>query len=250
MALYRGLDIGTAKPTLAEREGVPHHLLDVWSVQERASVADYQRRAVAVVERLLDAGTAAVVVGGSGLYVQALLDDLRIPPTDAGVRAGLDAELAAVGPAALHARLAGADPAAARAILPSNGRRIVRALEVVTLVGSYAATLPSGRRRWPGTLVIGLDRPDLDDRIADRVAGMFARGLVAETLALPGLAGSPTASKALGYAQVLAAPDDPEGAAAATVAATRRFARRQRSWFRRDPAIGWVGDTGAALDLL
>ncbi len=250
MALYRGLDIGTAKLPPAKREGVPHHLLDVWDVRERASVADYQRRAVAVVTDLLDRGTPAVVVGGSGLYVQSLVDDLQIPPTDPAVRGPLEAELAELGPQALHARLAGLDAAAAAAILPTNGRKIVRALEVVALTGSFTATLPTGERRWPGTVVIGLDHADLRARIDARVADMFARGLVAETLAVDGLAASPTASKALGYAQVLASPDDPAAAQVATALATRRFARRQRSWFRRDRSIRWVDSTEGALDAL
>ncbi|MGH3745683.1 MAG: tRNA (adenosine(37)-N6)-dimethylallyltransferase MiaA [Mycobacteriales bacterium] len=250
MALYRGLDIGTAKLPEPEREGVPHHLLDIWDVRDRASVADYQRRAVAVVEQLLAEGTPVVVTGGSGLYVQAVIDDLRIPPTDGNVRADLERELAAVGPRTLHTRLAELDPAAARAILPTNGRRLVRALEVVALTGSFTATLPTGQRRWAGTAVVGLDRPDLDERIARRVTAMFAAGLVEETLALQHLPGSPTASKALGYAQVLASPDDPAVAAAETLVATRRFARRQRSWFRRDAAVRWVASPAEALAAL
>lgn len=248
MALYRGLDIGTAKLPPADREGVPHHLLDVWDVRDRASVADYQRRAVAVVDRLRSSGTPVVVAGGSGLYVQAVVDDLRIPPTDEAIRTGLEQELAVRGPQALHDRLSALDPAAAQAILPSNGRRLVRALEVVALTGSFTATLPRGRRRWPDTVVVGLDRPDLDERIATRVTRMFDAGLVEETRALPGLSGSPTASKALGYAQVLAHPDDPQRAAAETLVATRRFARRQRSWFRRDPQVRWVTSAVEAVE--
>lgn len=250
MALYRGLDIGTAKLPEHEQEGVPHHLLDIWDVRDRASVADYQRRALAVVEQLLGAGTPVVVTGGSGLYVQALIDDLRIPPTDQAIRAGLEQELSVLGPDALHVRLAGLDPAAAQAILPTNGRRLVRALEVVALTGSFTATLPTGQRRWPGTVVVGLDRADLDDRIERRVASMFDAGLVEETLGLQHLPASPTASKALGYAQVLAHPEDPVLAAAETVVATRRFARRQRSWFRRDPAVRWVTSPSEALAAL
>lgn len=247
MALYRGLDIGTAKVPEREREGIVHHLLDIWDVRERASVADFQERAVAVVERLRAGGTPVVVTGGSGLYVQALVDDLRIPPTDARVRADLEDELSSVGPLALHDRLARLDPAAAHAILPTNARRLVRALEVVALTGSFTATLPTGNRRWPGTVVIGLDRTDLDERIALRVTGMFDAGLVAETLGLPDLPGSPTAAKALGYAQVLAHPDDSALAAEETLVATRRFARRQRSWFRRDASVRWVASADEAL---
>lgn len=249
MQLYRGMDIGTAKASAAERAAVPHQLLDIWPISERASVADYQHRAVAAVADVQARGRMPVVVGGSGLYVRALLDNLVIPPTDDAVRARLEAELADVGPGKLHARLSEVDPAAAQAILSSNGRRIVRALEVVELTGSFSATLPDGSYRWPGTVQLGLDVADLDARIEARVTQMFAAGLAAEVDALEagGLRESPTASKALGYAQLLADPD-PRRAAAATVAATRRFARRQRSWFRRDTRINWVGSHVAALN--
>lgn len=247
MQLYRGMDIGTAKLPSDERAGIPHHLLDIWDVTQRASVVDFQQQAVALVTELVARGVPAVVVGGSGLYVRALLDDLRIPPTDPLIRAELEAQLAADGPASLHSRLAVLDPAAAQAILPSNGRRLVRALEVVALTGSYTATLPAGRYRWGECVQIGVDADDLDARIAVRVRRMFVGGLVREALSLPGLARSPTASKALGYAQVLADPSDPDAASEATVVATRRYARRQRSWFRRDPRIRWVDGEAAAL---
>lgn len=250
MALYRGLDIGTAKLPPGERGGIRHHLLDVWPVGQRASVADYQRRAVSCIETLRAAGTPTILVGGSGLYVQAVLTQLRVPPTDPQVRAELEAELARCGPAHLHGRLAVLDPPAAAAILPSNGRRLVRALEVVALTGSFTATLPRGDYRWPDTVVIGLDRPDLDSRIEARVAAMFAAGLVAEALSLPGLASAPTASRAVGYAQVLANPRDPIAAQRATVSATRRLARRQRAWFRRDQRTRWVQDEAAAAALV
>lgn len=248
MQLYAGMDIGTAKITAAERELVPHHLLDVWPISERASVAGFQRLAIAAVEDIRARGRMPVVVGGSGLYVRALLDNLVIPPTDEAVRARLETELEEVGPGALHRRLLTSDPAAAQAILPSNGRRIVRALEVVELTGSFSATLPDGSYRWPGTVQVGLDLDDLDARIEVRVAAMFAAGLVAEVHDLEGagLRESPTASKALGYAQVLADPD-PRAAAEATVIATRRFARRQRSWFRRDTRIRWGASHAEAL---
>jgi len=259
MQLYAGMDIGTAKVSAAERELVPHHVLDVWPITERASVADYQRRAVETIDHIRARGRVPVLVGGSGLYVRAVLDDLTIPPTDAAVRTRLESELAVEGPAALHQRLAATDPAAAAAILPSNGRRIVRALEVVELTGSFSATLPDGRYRWPHTVQVGVDSDDLDDRIERRVGDMFAAGLVGEVrrLEVAGLRGSPTASKALGYAQVLAAlesvVEDPTGdldiaaAMSATVLATRKFARRQRSWFRRDPRIKWCSDVDEAV---
>jgi tRNA dimethylallyltransferase len=246
MQLYRGLDVGTAKATPAERSEVPHHLLDVLDVTETASVAAYQRAARGVVERVLAAGRTPVLVGGSGLYVQAVVDELEFPGTDPDLRAELSAELDRIGPAALHARLATIDPDAAAAVLPSNGRRIVRALEVIALTGRpFTARLPEAAAPRYGAVLLGVDRPtdELDARIARRVARMFAAGLVAETRALlPGLREGRTASRALGYQQVLAALDqgDMEAAAADTVVATRRFVRRQRSWFRRDRRITWI----------
>ncbi|MGY1635904.1 tRNA (adenosine(37)-N6)-dimethylallyltransferase MiaA [Geodermatophilus sp. SYSU D00742] len=247
MQLYRGMDIGTAKPSPEERAGVPHHLLDLWHVREAASVAEYRRRARAEIDRLRAAGTVPLLVGGSGLYVRAVLDDLDLPGTDPAVRARLEAELAEVGAPALHARLAAVDPAAAAAVLPGNGRRIVRALEVVELTGGpFRATLPEPRPHYPA-VVVGLDRDpaELDQRIAGRVDRMWAAGFVAEVeaLAADGLRQAPTASRALGYAQVLAQLDGvltAEEARERTVSTTRRFVRRQRSWFRRDAATNWL----------
>ncbi|MGY1692487.1 tRNA (adenosine(37)-N6)-dimethylallyltransferase MiaA [Geodermatophilus sp. SYSU D01105] len=247
MQLYRGMDIGTAKPDAAERGGVAHHLLDVWHVRQAASVAEYRRLARAEVDRLRAAGTVPLLVGGSGLYVRAVLDELDFPGTDPAVRARLEAELAEAGPAALHARLAAVDPAAAAAVLPSNGRRIVRALEVVEITGGpFRAQLPEPRPHYPA-VVVGLDRDpaDLDERIAARVDRMWAAGFVAEVeaLAADGLREGPTASRALGYAQVLAQLDGEltaEEARERTVSTTRRFVRRQRSWFRRDAATTWL----------
>jgi tRNA dimethylallyltransferase len=252
MQLYRGMDVGTAKLTAHERAGVPHHLLDVLDVTDTAAVAAYQREARAVVERLLAAGRTPVLVGGSGLYVQAVVDDLEFPGTDPVLRAELEAELAAHGPASLHTRLAAVDPAAAEVVLPSNGRRIVRALEVVALTGKpFPARLPtSGTARYDAVL-FGIDRPtaELDLRVARRVARMFAAGLVEETRGLlaRGLRDGRTASRALGYQQVVAALDgrgDLAAAAADTVVSTRRFVRRQRSWFRRDRRIHWLDGAG------
>ncbi len=251
MQLYRGMDIGTAKLTVPERRGVPHRLLDVLEVSQPASVAAFQRDARACVDRLLAAARVPVLVGGSGLYVQAVLDDLRFPGTDPAVRARLEAELAEVGPAALHRRLAGLDPTAARDVLPSNGRRIVRALEVIEITGeSFTARLARPPTSRTDAVVLGLDLPSdaIDARIERRVRRMFAAGLVAEVQGLVerGLREGRTASRALGYRQVLAAlatgGGDVEIAAAeqATVRATRRFVRRQRSWFRRDPTIHWL----------
>jgi tRNA dimethylallyltransferase len=246
MQLYRGMDIGTAKPDLAERDGVAHHLLDLWHVREAASVAEYRQRARAEIDRLRASGVVPILVGGSGLYVRAVLDELDFPGTDPAVRARLEGELADVGAAVLHERLAGLDPAAAAAVLPSNGRRIVRALEVIELTGGpFRAQLPEPRPHYPA-VVIGLDREpaDLDERVAERVDRMWAAGFVDEVAALAadGLREGPTASRALGYAQVLAQLDGeltPEEARERTVSTTRRFVRRQRSWFRRDATIAW-----------
>jgi tRNA dimethylallyltransferase len=255
MQLYRGMDIGTAKPGLAERDGVPHHLLDLWHVREAASVAEYRQRARAEIDRLRTAGVLPLLVGGSGLYVRAVLDELDFPGTDASVRARLETELAEVGAATLHGRLAALDPAAAAAVLPSNGRRIVRALEVIELTGGpFRAQLPAPEPHYPA-VVVGLDREpaELDERIAVRVDRMWASGFVEEVAALAadGLRDGPTASRALGYAQVLAQFDgalSPEEARERTVGTTRRFVRRQRSWFRRDAATTWFD--AARPDLL
>ncbi|MBN9110420.1 MAG: tRNA (adenosine(37)-N6)-dimethylallyltransferase MiaA [Pseudonocardia sp.] len=255
MQLYRGMDIGTAKLTVAERRGVPHHLLDVLDITDTASVAAYQREARAVIERLRADRRTPVLVGGSGLYVQAVLDELEFPGTDPAIRARLEDELAERGSGVLHTRLAGLDPAAAAAVLPSNGRRIVRALEVIELTGRpFTATMPRiGAPRYDAVLV-GVDRDvaELDERIALRVDLMMAAGLVDETRALldRGLRDGRTASRALGYQQVVDALDGDRTMAEAaerTVVATRRFVRRQRSWFRRDHRIRWFD--GAAPDL-
>jgi tRNA dimethylallyltransferase len=249
MQLYRGMDIGTAKLTAEERQGVPHHLLDIWDVTEAANVADYQRLARAEIDRLHSAGRVPVLVGGSGLYVRAAIDALRFPGTDAAVRARLEAELDMRGPGALHARLAAVDAEAARAILPSNGRRIVRALEVVEITGRpFTANLPApGHESVYDTLQIGVavPRPELDERIARRVDRMWEGGLVEEVRALEtaGLREGRTASRALGYQQVLAwfvGECTEQEARAETVRATKRFARRQDSWFRRDPRVQWL----------
>ncbi|HEU5333210.1 MAG TPA: tRNA (adenosine(37)-N6)-dimethylallyltransferase MiaA [Actinocrinis sp.] len=255
MQLYRGMDIGTAKLTAAERQGVPHHLLDIWPVTERAAVAEYQRLARGEIDRLLAAGRTPVLVGGSGLYVHATLDDFEFPGTDPEIRSALEADLADLGPGAMHARLAAVDPGAAASILPSNGRRIVRALEVVELTGgSFAATLPGHRPHYPHTLRLGLtaERTLLDERITRRVDVMWERGLVDEVRALErvGLRDGVTASRALGYKQVLAflaGEVTEEEAREQTVRETKRFARRQESWFRRDPHVHWLDQTGTDL---
>ncbi|MFB7247489.1 tRNA (adenosine(37)-N6)-dimethylallyltransferase MiaA [Streptomyces populi] len=254
MQLYRGMDIGTAKLTPAERGGVPHHLLDVWDVTVTASVAEYQRLARARIDALLAEGRWPILVGGSGLYVRGAVDKMEFPGTDPAVRARLEEELTLRGSGALHARLAMSDPGAAQAILPSNGRRIVRALEVIEITGKpFTANLP-GHDSVYDTLQIGVDvaRPELDERIAHRVDRMWEAGLVDEVRALEaqGLRAGRTASRALGYQQVLAAlagECTEDEARAETVRATKRFARRQDSWFRRDPRVHWL--SGAAADL-
>ncbi|WP_329108489.1 tRNA (adenosine(37)-N6)-dimethylallyltransferase MiaA [Micromonospora sp. NBC_01699] len=255
MQLYRGMDIGTAKLTPAERAGVPHHLLDIWDVTEPASVAEYQRLARAAIDDILARGRVPLLVGGSGLYVRAVLEEFEFPGTDPDLRARLEAELADTGPAPLYARLRAVDPAAAAGILPGNGRRIVRALEVIELTGGpFTAALPEPKP-WYESVQLGVDRDTtpLDERIATRVDLMWAAGLVDEVreLARRGLREGRTAGRALGYQQVLRQLDgelSEEQARAETVQATRRFVRRQRKWFRRDPRITWL-DAGRS-DLL
>jgi tRNA dimethylallyltransferase len=249
MQLYRGMDIGTAKLPPAQRRGIPHHLLDVLDVTEPATVAQFQRWAREAIDDCRARGRVPVLVGGSALYVRAVLDRFEFPGTDPDVRARLEKRLAAHGPGHLHAELAEADPEAAARILPSNGRRIVRALEVIALTGRpFSAGLPAHAYHYDDVRQVGVDvpRPVLDERIAHRVDRMWAAGLVEEVrrLEAAGLRDGRTAGRALGYAQVLrflAGEYDEETARERTVSATRRFARRQDSWFRKDPRIVWVG---------
>jgi tRNA dimethylallyltransferase len=255
MQLYRGMDIGTAKLPVAQRRGIPHHQLDVLDVTETATVARYQQAAAADVEAIAARGAVPVIVGGSMLYIQSLLDDWSFPATDPAVRAKWEQRLAEVGAARLHAELARRDPAAAASILPSDARRIVRALEVVELTGQpFAASAPDiGAPRWD-TAIIGLDCDTelLDERLARRTDAMFDQGLVHEVVGLlgRGLRDGVTASRAVGYAQVIADLDaDGNGDAARepTFIATRRYVRRQRSWFRRDHRIHWLDAVGAGI---
>ena len=257
MQLYRGMDIGTAKLPEAERGGVRHHLLDIWPLTKSAAVAEYQRLARGAIADIAGRGRLPILVGGSGLYLRGALDQLDFPGESAPIRARLAAELEQLGPATLHARLAARDPAAAAAILPGNGRRIVRALEVIELTGRpFLARMPDFRSVYR-TVQLGLDRTDLQDRVRQRVDGMMASGLLAEVRALlpHGLRSSPTAGKALGYQQLLAVLDDDDGelrgdlaeAVELTVRGTWRFVRRQRSWFRRDPRIRWLDAAAAGL---
>ncbi|WP_353648073.1 tRNA (adenosine(37)-N6)-dimethylallyltransferase MiaA [Nakamurella sp. A5-74] len=242
MQLYRGMDIGTAKLPPDQRRGVPHHLLDVLDVTERASVAAYQREARAVIEQLIAAGRTPVLVGGSGLYIQSVIDEIAFPGTDPQLREHYLQRLEAEGPETLHAELDRVDPVAAQHILSSNGRRIVRALEVVALTGApFSATMPvSGAARY-GAVLLTLDlEPDtLDERLALRVHRMMDDGFSGEVEQLlgAGLREGVTASRALGYAPLIEALDglcSLEDAVQRTISATRRFVRRQRSWFRRD----------------
>jgi tRNA dimethylallyltransferase len=256
MQLYAGMDIGTAKLPPAQRGGIAHHLLDVWPITKSAAVAEYQALARATIAAVHGRGRVPILVGGSGLYLRGALDRLEFPGESPEIRARLYGELTASGPGHLHTRLAALDPAAAAAILPTNGRRIVRALEVIELTGRpFTATMPGFDSIYDCTQ-IGLDRDDVDERVALRVHTMMAAGLLDEVRALlpAGLRSSPTAGKALGYAQLLDCLDDagrlrhdPAQALEATIRATRRFVRRQRSWFRRDPRVRWLD--AAAADL-
>jgi tRNA dimethylallyltransferase len=255
MQLYRGMDIGTAKEPEAARRGVPHHLLDIWPVTRTANVADYQKLARTAIDGIIARGRVPVLVGGSGLYIRAAIDDLDFPRTDGGTRARLESELAELGPAALHARLARLDPAAAAAILPGNGRRIVRALEVIEITGRpFTATMPPYQAALPAVQIgLALPRPELDDRIAARVDRMWQSGFEAEVRALirVGLRDGKTAGRALGYQQMLRHLDGEltlEAAREETIRATRRFARRQESWFRRDPRVTWLDAAKSPLD--
>ncbi len=248
MQVYRGMDIGTAKLPEAERRGIPHHLLDTLTVREPATVAEFQGWARDVIDRLRAAGRTPVLVGGSALYTRAVLDRFDFPGTDAEVRARWEQELEVRGPRVLHSVLAERDPEAAAQILPDNGRRVVRALEVVELTGRpYSAGLPVQEYADPHTVQIGvdIDRVTLDRRIAERVDAMFISGFVEEVRHLldHGLAEGRTAPRAIGYREVVAhlrGELTEQEARERTAQATRRFARRQDSWFRKDPRVVWI----------
>ena len=257
MQLYRGMDIGTAKLSPAEREGIPHHQLDVWDVTETASVARYQQAALRDIEDIMSRGKTPILVGGSMLYAQALVDDWQFPPTDSQVRAKYEARRADIGTDALHAELARVDPAAAAIIEDKDPRRTVRALEVIELTGKpFKASQPpkNGPPRW-GTKLLGLrtDSEWLNPRIEKRTRLMFEQGLVEEVERLQdkGLVADSTAGRAIGYAQVLQAQRGEltwKDAVERTITGTRRYVRRQRSWFNRDKRITWLdaaGDTTA-----
>ena len=248
MQVYRGMDVGTAKLPVAERRGIPHHLLDLYEVSAPATVALFQGWARDAIADIRGRDATPVLVGGSALYTRAILDRFEFPGTDDSLRRELEAELEQVGSHALHQRLAGVDPEAAAQILPNNGRRVVRALEVIALAGRpFSASLPRLEYVDPLTVQVGvdIDRPTLDARIARRVEDMFANGFVEEVEALlaRGLADARTASRAIGYREVmgyLAGDRSLAEAIEQTTVATRRFARRQDSWFRKDPRIVWI----------
>lgn len=248
MQVYRGMDIGTAKLPLEERRGIRHHLLDTQTVRDPATVAEFQGWARAVIADLRERRVTPVLVGGSALYTRAILDRFDFPGTDPDVRTRLEEELERLGPAPLHARLRDLDPSSAERIEPGNGRRIVRALEVVEITGRpFSASLPQQEYDDPRTVQIGvaIDRETLEERIAQRVREMFAQGLVDEVRRLldEGLREGRTAALAIGYRQVVAHLDGEltrEEAEERTIVATRRFARRQLAWWRDDPRIHWV----------
>ncbi|MFM6841073.1 MAG: tRNA (adenosine(37)-N6)-dimethylallyltransferase MiaA [Candidatus Planktophila sp.] len=251
MQLYKGMDIGTAKLTLAERQGIPHHLLDILNVSQDASVASYQRLARAAVDQIRADGKVAVIVGGTGLYIKAIIDEMNFPETDPALRKKLEDEAELLGTAQLYSRLRVLDPQAADAIEPANTRRIIRALEVIEVTGqTYSANLPSDTSlRYPDAFHIGLsmERSTLAPRIEARVHHMFDQGLVDEvkTLIAQGLLEGATAQRAIGYAQVISMVNgdiSEEQAIEETIVATRQYVRRQETWFKRDQRIQWIGE--------
>ncbi|MEK6648046.1 MAG: tRNA (adenosine(37)-N6)-dimethylallyltransferase MiaA [Actinomycetota bacterium] len=259
MQLYRGMDIGTAKLTFQERGGIPHHLLDILDVSEDASVARYQQAARDLIVEIESRGKNAIVVGGTGLYIKAILDDLNFPETDPEVRDALNAQAEIIGAVAMHERLGKLDPAAALAINAENLRRVIRALEVIEITGKpFTANLPRKEStRFPLARQFGLvmDREALAQRISDRVDRMWKRGLVAETDALiaAGIRNGRTAQLALGYAQVLKFREGRITEAEAieeTKRATRQYARRQETWFSRDRRIQWISPTQPRLETI
>ena len=249
MQLYKGMDIGTAKLGVEERQGIPHHLIDVLSVKEEASVAQYQIDARSIIDQLLEQSIPAIVVGGTGLYIKAILDDLNFPDTDPEVREKIAKQAEELGADVMHARLEKLDPAAAAAIPKENVRRVVRALEVIELTGRpYTANLPRvGSTKYPEARQYGLvmERETLQERIDLRVERMWEQGLVREVRDLmnEGLLDGRTAQAALGYAQVIKFAQGlmtEDEAIKETKRATRQYARRQETWFSRDERITWI----------
>lgn len=248
MQFYRGMDIGTAKLAVDERRGIQHHMLDVLEITQESTAADYQAQARPIVENLQAKGVTPIVVGGSMLYVAALLNTFEFPARDEALRAQLEKDLLESGPHAMHRKLAEIDPGAASRIIPENGRRTVRALEVVLVTGKpFAAALPEKTESWQPVLEIGLnsDREHLVGRLHKRVEKMWQIGLVDETLALEpfGIRTGKTSSQAIGYSQALRQIDGLMTEAEAiedTARLTARYARRQVSWFKRDERINWL----------
>lgn len=255
--LYRGMDIGTAKVSREERGGIPHHLLDVLALEEKASVAAYQRSCRQVIEQIRARKALPMLVGGSGLYVRAALDEIEFPGTDSGIRARLEAQAAQLGIAKMHQRLAEVDPESAVRIVPANERRVIRALEVYELTGKkFSATMPR-REYFQPAVQLGIKWPlaVLDERISQRTAQMLTQGFIEEVAQLEkqGLADTPTACRATGYQAVmdyLAGKISREEAAEQIALQTRQLARKQRKWFRKDPRIHWLdGEEGASANL-
>lgn len=245
MQFYRGMDIGTAKITMAERKGVPHHLLDTLDVTEEASVSHFQQQARGIISDIHARGKRAILAGGSGLYVRAALDVLEFPGTDPQLRRRLEAELDEVGQDTLLARLRDVDPVSAARV--SDARRIIRALEVHELTGRpFSSFMPQREYVQPAVQIgLAVDRGVLRERLALRVHNMVDKGLLAEVRQLDaaGLRRGKTAPRALGYAQFLKVLDGASTvseAAEDTIVATRQFARRQLTWFRADPRISWL----------
>jgi tRNA dimethylallyltransferase len=248
MQLYKGMDIGTAKLPLGERRGITHHLIDVLEITQESTAAEYQRLARAKILQLQESGIIPILVGGSMLYVASCLNNFEFPDRDQELRAQLEAELIEHGPLHMHKKLAELDQIAASRIIPENGRRIVRALEIVMITGEpFAASLPDEIESWQPVLEFGLrmEREQLLPRLEKRVLKMWEEGLVEEVASLipAGFRDSKTASVAIGYAQVLGELDGEltrEEAIASTVQLTQRYARRQVSWFKRDDRIKWL----------
>jgi tRNA dimethylallyltransferase len=251
MQLYKGMDIGTAKLTLEERAGIPHHLLDILTVDQDASVAQYQGLARAAIEEIQSRNKAVIIVGGTGLYIKSIIDEMNFPETDPELRKKLEDEAELLGTAELYSRLRLLDPEAAAAIEPANTRRIIRALEVIEVTGQpYSANLPSDTSiRYPNALHIGLamERSSLAPRIEARVHRMWQQGLVSEVdqLINDGLLRGTTAQRAIGYAQVIAMGNGEISESQAieeTIVATRQYVRRQETWFKRDTRIQWIAE--------
>lgn len=255
--LYRGMDIGTAKVTREERGGIPHHLLDVLELAEKASVAAYQRSCRQVIEQIRTRKALPILVGGSGLYVRAALDKIEFPGTDSGIRARLEAQAAQLGIEKMHQRLAEVDPESAVRIVPANERRVIRALEVYELTGKkFSATMPR-REYFQPAVQLGIKWPlaVLDERIAQRTTQMLTQGFIEEVAELEkqGLADTATACRATGYQAVmdyLAGKISREDTAEQISLQTRQLARKQRKWFRKDPRIHWLdGEAGTSKNL-